>query len=605
MFKNFVGLLEKIHATLAPISLLEFFRKGFKLTSDDRFQQFNIKFSPWISTLCEWFQDSKTEWIYLVQGSQTAKTTFMMGVLLWVSQYAKGAAPVLWVMAIEEEAKIFVTERLKQFLIDAGSDDAMKSWKMKAFRFYNSLVKIGYASTKTTLRTMPCCYVFGDECGIWKESVSYVKKRTRTFRGRRKGIFATTPPENGEHHSWKEATAGNFYQWWVPCPDCGKFQGLIFSNIKFSGKDEAGNWDFSKVQLSARYACQYCDAKWHESQKLDIINSGKAVCVDFRTYDPVPEKKGDSKTLQISSKYSVFTPWGQLAVDFLTAKKSGPKALKIFFSDELAEVQKIIGVSFRQHELKKYIDISRLSGFRHGYSLITAGVDIQRLGELYYVISGWRSGVIPAADVLQYGRLRWKDINGQPKWDELLELIGQYPGLKVCALDASDGVVYPTIIDFCAYAGDPYIALKEVPSLYTRILYKAIQVDPVTKQKVAFGHRLLQVNSHLIKDDIASAFGRMAGDPGAWTFPGETTDEFLKHLTNEHRTTEKRGSRVVTVWKPKYAKAPQHWFSALVYSCAAMDDWRYILQKKRQVESKPVKKEKQPTRWINAGNKWF
>ena len=192
-----------------------------------------------------------------------------MGVLLYVSQYVKGGVPVLWVMSIEEEAKIFVSERLKNFLIEGGAKEALKNWKDKAFRFFNALVKIGYASTKRTLRTMPCRFVIGDECGIWKEPISYVKKRTRYFRGRRKGIFGTTPPENEGHHSWKEATAGNFYQWWVPCPECGAFQGLKFRNIKFEGKDEHGEWDYERVLESARYQCEHCGALWDENQKLD------------------------------------------------------------------------------------------------------------------------------------------------------------------------------------------------------------------------------------------------------------------------------------------------------------------------------------------------
>jgi hypothetical protein len=45
------------------LSILEFFEKGFKLTDDDRFKTFELKYTPWIRTLCEWFDNYNIDWI--------------------------------------------------------------------------------------------------------------------------------------------------------------------------------------------------------------------------------------------------------------------------------------------------------------------------------------------------------------------------------------------------------------------------------------------------------------------------------------------------------------------------------------------------------------
>ena len=67
-------------------SSLKFFEKGFDLSTDDRLKVFELRFSPWIRTLCVWFDNPEINWIYLLSGSQISKTLFMMGLLLYVSR---------------------------------------------------------------------------------------------------------------------------------------------------------------------------------------------------------------------------------------------------------------------------------------------------------------------------------------------------------------------------------------------------------------------------------------------------------------------------------------------------------------------------------------
>lgn len=564
-------------------SILEFFEDGFSLTDDDRFKRFELKYSPWCRELCRWWSDYSTPWIYLIFGSQLAKTSFMMGCLLYVSQYERGATPCIWVMSIAEEAKNFIKGRLKPFLDESGEEAIKKDqWKLSSFRVNNSSVKVGYATAKTTIRTKPCRYAFGDEIGLWKESTNYVKKRTRTFEGKRKGVFCTTPPDNSDHHSVSEMFAGNYYQWWVPCMHCGKYQGLLFKNLVFKEGKVDGVWDFEKVKECVRYKCEHCGGFWYDHQKLDIINKGKTVCVDPDTYESREERKSDSKTLQISALYSVFTEWGTLAIGHLKAEQEGYKARIEFITDELAEVpKKRLGQSLKKHELARFIDPIRKSGIIPGYNLYTAGIDVQRAGNLYYSVWGFKGGPVISSHLLKYGIVGWKDADGGVNWIPLLQEFADFRSrLYRATLDATDGEVTFVIYDFCRYHGKPFVPLRDAGTQLEKICFKSLDIDPRTGQKLkATGFKYLSVNSDIVKDEIATMFSRLPTDEGACTFPCDVEEVFLRHISNEHRTEEERRGRIVSTWQLRYSGAANHFFSTMVYAHAAMEDVRPLLQK--------------------------
>lgn len=513
-------------------------------------------------------------------GSQVSKTTFMMGVLLYVSLYVRGAVPCLWVQATEELAKVFMGKRLRRFLEKSG-EEALKGdkWKNEAFRVNNSEVKVGISTSEATLRTHPARFIFGDEFSIWVESIAYVKQRARTFEGCSKGIFVSTPPKDPSHHCVGEMRSGNWWQWWVPCQKCGERQPLLFMNLKWYERDhEDDSWDYERVEKTARFKCRNCGDLWSEDQKLDIINLGRPVCVDYRTYEPKEPKKCNTDALQIGGMYSVFTSWGNLAVKFLTANASGPEAIKRFITDELAEIPEAEGESLKDQEIGKYIDSARPSGMVQGYQLYTAGIDVQRAGKLYYVIMGWKRGSMISGHVLKYGVLYWREATGKFNWNPLLQEFGAWQNyLYRVALDSTDGVVTQDIFDFCHWAGKPYIALKDTGM--KQLVKVSMRNIGEFKAGENYNNQVAMViNSSLIKDEIAAALRRAPGEVGAWSFPADTSEEFLQHLTNEHRATVRSSGRLISKWVPRWSSAPQHFFSALVYATAAMEDQRYMLQ---------------------------
>ena len=604
--EDIFNLVEQSFALPKYANITDFFKGGFELTASDVLKRFDVSYSPWILELCKWFDDPRVEKIYLVQGSQTGKTSFQMGALLYISQYVYGNPRVIWIQSTDDEAEQFIAKRLKPFLDEAGREDTKgKRWKNSYFTVFNSDVKVGAGQSHSSQRCLPCKYVIGDECGIWKTPLDYSWQRTRVFENDgRKGIYATTPPFDSTHHSWLLATAAAFYRWYVPCLNCEKFQAMSFANIKFrEAKRKNGKWDIDKIREIARYECPFCGDTWDESKKLEIITQGKPVCVDPNNdYKETKPHIVSSKTMQISGLYSFFTSFGAIAATFIEKKQAGPESLKIFFTDELAESPKMMGKTHKQDSMRKYCDVERINGDKlWDCEFFTAGVDVQQKGELYCVVQGWRAGAPGSGHMLKYGVIDWKDNQGNPTWIELTKFMADYlDNMAVICIDASDGVVWKDVLDFCDIEGHPYYPLKEFP-LQTIAVKKSETKDSDTE--------VYKVNSHMIKDYIESAFNRAPGSSGAWSFPANTSSMFFEHLANEHKVEEKRGTKIVKVWKPKYDKAPQHYFSAYVYSVAAMYLDRHQLifsgstEEKQQASIEPA--QQQETTEQKEGVDWI
>lgn len=591
LLESFRDAIEETNVRLHKPTFAEFVESGFPLGGDDRFSKFDIELAPWFRLLAKWIEDDSVEWIYLIQGSQTAKTTFLMAALLYFSQYASGPCPMFWASATEGEAKIFITDRLRPFLQTSVSENTelrRKDWKQTAFRVFNSFVKVGYASAIATMRSYPARILLGDEIGIWKISVEYFLKRARTFKGSRKGIFGSTPPFDRESPSWKNVKAANFFQIHVPCEHCGKEQYLSFNRIRWyeqtaDERKEGTPWDMAKVRATARYHCEYCDQVWDENKKIKQIGRGKLVCVDPDTYEPTAIRDITAFAVQIPSTYSPFTRWGELAVNFLEAKAAGKQALDIFVTDELAECPKQEDEETTKPTMfSKYVDPQRKRGFAAGYDLYTLGVDVQGSGALYTHLLGFRGGEKMTVHVLDYQVIPWKDSVGVPDFSEFLHYVAPFRhNLYCCVLDATDGVTRPDIEDFCMAQGHPfYTVIDRGFSPVTKAQWKQHDAWKTRSKRSNLGQKYLIINSSHIKNDIVAAMDREVGSVDAWSFPSDTENVVFQHYSNEKRTIAKdnRGKPAYK-WIPRYANAQQHFWSCFVYAVAAAEDQRQMLSK--------------------------
>jgi phage terminase large subunit GpA-like protein len=518
----------------------------------DNGESWDLSLSPWVKAVFDWWLDPSVEWIYLIQGSQTSKTTTEMGLLLYAAKYDPG--PAMWVSAVEEEADKFCVQRLKPFL--EAADSSVKTgrktdWRSSDLRLFGKmLMHLAWATSGTRLRSWPCRYVFGDECGIWPSALptignplAYVKKRTRRFK-RRKGIFATTP-SNETHPAWVAAKSANFARWLVPCPECGHFQYLDFHNgLKFRHCKTQDGWDRARLASETYYECSECAARLTDQHKAKMVSAGRLEYVDPDSGKPKPlDKSNTSRTLQVPSTYSLFTTWPQMAGMFLDAVDEGPDTLRIFVTDELAEPWKEKTEAPEMDALRKCIDPERHSGsLPDGAWVITAGVDIQ-LHSIYYVIRAW--GANQRSWLLQYGMIP-REEHSIAMLDEIR--CADFGGMPIAMMFIDSGKWPDLVYDYCMRAQPRNCA----PCKGTRPSAQPVQVSNLDKNSkghsIAGGMKLYLCNSSHWKGTVHDRIGTRRGDPGEWRLPCDIPEEYLQGILAESRKPRKHGSMVVDEW---------------------------------------------------------
>lgn len=555
-----------------PPEPLELFRS---LPVGENGESYDLELSPWAAAVFDWFTDPTVDWIYLIQASQTSKTLTMLGLLLWAAKYQPG--PAIWVSALEDEADKFCVQRLKPFLETADATTRTgrkKDWRKHDLRIYGRmLLHIAWAGSPSRLRSWPCQYVFGDECGIWPASLprvgdplEYIKKRTRRYRNR-KGIFATTPG-TPDHPSWIEAAGAAFARWYVPCPECGEYQYLAWSRVRFNHCHSANGWDFDRVARETYYECEHCHAELSDADRAAMIKAGRLQYVDPETGEPFKPSPGNrARALQIPATYSLFTPLGQLATMFLRAKAKGPDALRIFVTDELAEAWHQPTEAPAIEVARRAADPDRNRGSVPDEAVaITAGCDVHA-DLIYYVVRAWGAGPDPASWQIAYGQLPIGPA-GLAVLDDVL--LTDYAGRPVDWTYIDSGWRPELVYPYCQQRGPRIAPSKGVTGSRQTALIKPSQLE-TTKVRHAKGLTLYLINTDHFKAYIHEHLQIHAGDPGAWRLLAEAQEDetYLRQLLAESRQPVTQAGRTTYRWTIHDKAAGNHYLDCEVLAAAA------------------------------------
>ena len=537
--------------------------------------RFDFDQAPWTRAVCKWWTDSDVRTIWLIQGSQTCKTTIMMLLGLYAAKHDPG--PGMWIGAVEDEVGKFVLQRFKPFLEAADPSTRTKrksDWRTTDLRIFGRmLMHFAWATSGRRLRSWPCRYIFGDECGIWPvtlpnigDVLQYIKKRQRRFKKKKKAIFGTTPA-SALHPTWKAAIASNFYRWHVPCPHCGHLQYLSFDRVKFGHcRDEHGEWVKERILQQAFYECEKCHDRCTERDKTWMINRGELACVDPDTGEAREHDIGnDSVALQVPATYSLYTTWGELAVMFLDAKEAGPEALKVFVTDELAEPSREAVDVPTASAIEEAIDHERAAGTVPDNVLaITAGVDVQK-NRMYWTVRGWGPGersYQTAHGVLPRG-----------SEDEPLDILAEvlctdYQGKAIAFTFIDSGYKPELVYAFCRKYGRR-IAPSKGASTDIAELVSPRKLEKHDGKPVPGGLTLHLVNSGYFKAAIHDRLAVPRGSPREWRLHGDVDRNFREQILAEARTERVERGRLVEKWVVINKKAGNHFLDVEALAMAA------------------------------------
>lgn len=358
---------------------------------------------------------SRIERVVLMAGAQVGKTETGLNWVGFVIHHAPG--PMLLVEPSLEtmkrvskqriDALIEATPVLAERVKDPRSRDSGNTLLMKEFDG-GVLIMTG-ANSAVGLRSMPVRYLFLDEVDAYPGDVEgegdpldLAMQRTVTFR-RRKAYLCSTPTIKGLSRIERVYLESDQRVFEVPCDGCERHSQLLWRDIVWpEGRPEAAAW-----------RCPHCQTVHSEWRKPALLAAGR-----WRA-----TATGDGRTagFHLSSLYSPWLSWGEIARDFVAAKDD-PARLKVWVNTRLAETW--------EDRLGEEMDSAGLMQRREDFgcdpvpdevAVITAGVDVQA-DRLEVEIVGW--GRDEESWSLDY-RVLWGDPSAPSVWRSLDELLAQ------------------------------------------------------------------------------------------------------------------------------------------------------------------------------------
>lgn len=559
--------------------------------------------TPYLVGIMDEFNNYQTEKIVFCKCTQLGGTEALNNMICF--SVAQDPAPMMIVYPTSELADSVVEQRIKPML--KASKETKKHFKeknssKKELQFDNMYISIVGSNSPSELASRPIRYLFLDEVDKYpneskKEAdpISLAVERTKTFNNRK--IYMCSTPTTRKGHIWEEKEKADIEKhYFVPCPHCGEFIELKFSQIRWPDDNEKLS-AADKAEF-AQYICQECGSTINDSDKMEMLQKG-----EWRT---VKENTKFTKTVAfwINTLYSPFTRFSQIAKAYLIAKDD-TEALHNFTNSWLAEPWEDTKlktnaetVMERQTDLPEFV-------VPEWTRLLTAGVDVQETS-LYYIIRAW--GEYLTSQLITRGQVTsFRDIERVMNL-EYMKPDGTVKLVDLCLIDSGDQT--DEVYDFAAMNSEWCLPSKGTTSMVN--YFKLSSVNKTSSK--AYGMTLALVDGGKYKDMIAGRMKRENGT-GSWMVFDGIDLEYCTQVTAEHKITEKGGGgKLRTRWVQKTSHADNHYLDCEVYGMAAADilgvrslflqDNNHAPVARDPVVNSPPQRQEEE-QWIQQDNSWI
>lgn len=524
---------------------------------------------------------SHSEWqrVVFMKGSQIGGTEIGLNWTGYVIQNSPG--PMLMVMEtdakIKEQSKtrldpmIESCPALSDRVAEPKSRDSGNTITMKEFP--GGFLAMCGANSPSALRSKPICYLFLDEVSGYPgdvggegDPVNLAIVRTRNFP-RRKIFLCSSPTIQSKCRIESAMADAWIHRFYVPCPHCGGFQVLKFSNVKWT--------EYGLMPSQAVYKCEHCDEKISNHEKTLMLEHG-----EWRPDIPREEYKGRAIGFHLSALYSPvgFYSWGDAAQDFVESKKDINK-LRTFYNTVLGETFQERGDAPDWERLYLRREISwKIGTIPSGGLFLTAGVDVQK-DRIEVMVRAWgrdmRNFIIDyrvfAGDT--------SDIKGEP-WRHLDSILGeQFPHengstmpIRCMAIDT--GYNTQTVYNWCRrYTITRVMPIKGGHDNMSVLLGQPKAVDVVVDgKKKTKALKVWMVGGSIIKQELYGWLKQPLPTDGETPPPGyvhfpEFEEEFFRQLTAEQLSIKDVKGRKIFSWDNYYGR--NEVLDTAVYSRAA------------------------------------
>lgn len=509
---------------------------------------------------------SPIERVIFQKGAQIGGTEVGLNWLGYIIAHAPGLAllvmPSLDMVRRNTRTRIDpmieATPALASRVVSARSRDPGNTATAKRF-IGGELVMTG-ANSAAALRSTPARYLMLDEVDAFPfdvggadrgegDPVALAAKRSTTFRGKRKMLMVSTPTVKDFSRIETAYEESDRRRYFVPCPHCGAMQTLEWARIV---------WPEGEPH-KAHAVCEHCAEPIAESHKAAMLAAG-----EWRA-----TAQGDGRTagFHLSALYSPFETWGEIAAEFLAAKRD-PARLKVWINTALAETSSEGQAKVEPEALAMRCEDWGAS-LPDGVAVITAGVDVQddRLeleivghgrGEetwslAYHVLPGDPSG--PAL---------WRELDAilQQRWQHR-RAVADLPVRAVC-ID-SGGHFTGQAVRFAAERAQRRVWAIKGGSGPGRAPWPR---KPSRSAKTKLPLYVIGVDA--LKETVAARLAIAEPGPGYMHFPDGRDAAWFAQLTAERIVTRYRKGRAVREWvKPNDARNEA--LDCRVYALAALE----------------------------------
>jgi phage terminase large subunit GpA-like protein len=341
---------------------------------------------------------SPAQEVIFVASTQVVKTE--IGINFIGHSVCEDPCPILAVYPTVEVGNRWVRQRLNPTITESPSlrdrfppersRDASNTNTLKEYP--GGILIMGGANSAASLASMPIKKLMADEVDRYPRNVGkdeegggegdpldLAEARTSAFGRRAKKYKASSPTIMSLSRIWKDWLRSSQGEYHVPCPDCRELQVLRRENLNYS----------SGHPEEARFVCIHCSVLIEERRKSWMLDEANGA----RWIHKFPER-ALVRGYHLSAWYSptgLGKTWPELARMY-EDRKNDPERLKVFINTVDALCYEDPNEKLDWEEIKSRADASPLRTIPAGYTLLTAGVDVQK-DRLEYLVMAWGRGM--------------------------------------------------------------------------------------------------------------------------------------------------------------------------------------------------------------------
>lgn len=374
---------------------------------------------PYMREIMDAVAEKSTQEIAVMASAQVGKTEFMLNMVGFHIDY--DPCPIMFMLPNKNLIDYFSKKRLATMIdaspslrskvSEAKSRDAGNTIDEKSFA--GGYISIVGANAPASLSSRPIRIVLCDEvdrypvsAGTEGDPITLATKRTTTFVHNRKHVFVSTPLIKGTSRIEQLYNDSTMEEWCLPCPSCGAFQPIVWSQVKFDYKEKE-NGEFIINDIA--HACKECGTLHYEKEWKKGI--GKWVA---------NKEHSTRRGFHLNQLASPWSSWPEIAKSFLVAKRDGRETLKVWTNTVLGNSWEEDGEQLDDSELYRRCEVYS-ADVPDGVKILTAAVDTQD-DRFEIEVVGWGTG--KQSWGIEYHVIRG-DLKQPQIWSELDEYLSR------------------------------------------------------------------------------------------------------------------------------------------------------------------------------------